>query len=347
MSGVLPPESIGRHLLGRFEDWGWFGVDLFLVLSAYLITSLLLLEHTARGAISLRRFYARRLLRIWPLYYLVATIGFFVFPALQFEAPPWLSPEHIALLEDHLVPYYTLFGNFSVGLHGYPTVVTLRHLWTVTLEEQFYIVWPLVLSVLLRWHRTAMIWGVLGGLLLPAFRRAEIYHFRPHFRDNQPAGPTVTSPHAEPARPPMVSTLKLIFLLTVFTIGYWIRIRPKLVRTTLVIFDRYYHDLLVDPRRYRFKHPLWLARILGRFIPTPDLWLVLDASAETLHSRKQEVPFLESARQRLAYADLGKRLANSHIVDASAPMEKVAGQCVSTILQHMAWRQQIRYRLLR
>jgi thymidylate kinase len=187
----------------------------------------------------------------------------------------------------------------------------------------------------------------LGDLLLPAFRRAEIYHFRPHFRDNQPAGPTVTSPHAEPARPPMVSTLKLIFLLTVFTIGYWIRIRPKLVRTTLVIFDRYYHDLLVDPRRYRFKHPLWLARILGRFIPTPDLWLVLDASAETLHSRKQEVPFLESARQRLAYADLGKRLANSHIVDASAPMEKVAGQCVSTILQHMAWRQQIRYRLLR
>jgi peptidoglycan/LPS O-acetylase OafA/YrhL len=67
---------------------------------------------------------------------------------------------------DHLIGYYTLFGNYTSGAHGYPTVPTLQHLWTVTLEEQFYIVWPIVLILLLRAKYKAFPWAMLGILLV-------------------------------------------------------------------------------------------------------------------------------------------------------------------------------------
>ena len=59
--------------------------------------------------------------------------------------------------------------------------------------------------------------------------------------------------------------------------------------------------MLVDPRRYRYGGAMWLARWVGKIIPKPDLWILLDAPAEVLQKRKQEVPPEETARQRRAY----------------------------------------------
>jgi peptidoglycan/LPS O-acetylase OafA/YrhL len=146
------------------EGFGWFGVDLFLVLSAFLITSLLLIEHDRHGNISLRGFYMRRILRIWPLYYLMCGIGFFLLPWLAYAAAPLSSPEHAYLMKVYFIPYVTLFGNFASGVHAYPPVATLAHLWTVTLEEQFYIGWPLILSLTLR-TRKFVLWILLSVLL--------------------------------------------------------------------------------------------------------------------------------------------------------------------------------------
>jgi peptidoglycan/LPS O-acetylase OafA/YrhL len=165
MSVLFPAQSAGRVGLTFLQDWGWCGVDLFLVLSAYLITSLLLIEHEKYHAISLRGFYLRRILRIWPLYYLMATIGFFLMPWLGLFAEPLNSASHAKLMKDHFLAYYTLFGNYSSGAHGYPPVWTLAHLWTVTLEEQFYIVWPLILSLMLRLRRAAL-WALIPALLV-------------------------------------------------------------------------------------------------------------------------------------------------------------------------------------
>jgi peptidoglycan/LPS O-acetylase OafA/YrhL len=165
MSVLFPVRSAGRASLTFLQNWGWCGVDLFLVLSAYLITSLLLIEHEKYRAISLRGFYLRRILRIWPLYYLMASIGFFLMPWLGMFADPLNSASHAKLMKDHFLAYYTLFGNYSCGAHSYPSVWTLAHLWTVTLEEQFYIVWPLILSLMLRLRRAAL-WGLIAALLV-------------------------------------------------------------------------------------------------------------------------------------------------------------------------------------
>ena len=79
---VLPGRS-ARTAAGAFRENGGYGVQLFFILSGYLIATLLLREEARYGRIALRAFWIRRILRIWPLYYLIVVIGFFVIPALQ------------------------------------------------------------------------------------------------------------------------------------------------------------------------------------------------------------------------------------------------------------------------
>ena len=87
--------------IGAVAAWqaGRFGVDLFFTLSAFLITSLLLAEHERRGRIDVGQFYVRRILRIWPLYYLMILVGFVLLPAASTYAEPWGSPGHAQLMQ--------------------------------------------------------------------------------------------------------------------------------------------------------------------------------------------------------------------------------------------------------
>ncbi len=158
-----PRSPLTPYIL-RLQQFGWCGVDLFLVLSAFLITTLLLLEYDRHKDISVRGFYLRRMLRIWPLYYLMTAASFYLFPLLEFYAPPWASVHHVGMIKEYALPYFTLFGNYAAGAKGYPPVMTLAVLWTVTLEEQFYLVWPLLFWALLRVRR-GFWWITLGALL--------------------------------------------------------------------------------------------------------------------------------------------------------------------------------------
>ena len=122
---------------------GWIGVDLFFVLSGFLITGVLLddRERTAPMSAKLGRFYWRRTLRIMPLYYVACAILFFVVPALPyFRAQP-----EIAMLPQS-EPWYWLYGvNLLSVIHGGAwTPFNTGHFWSLAVEEQFYLVWPLV-----------------------------------------------------------------------------------------------------------------------------------------------------------------------------------------------------------
>jgi len=135
--------------LQTIARFGWAGVDVFLTLSGFLITVLLLRELDATRRVDVVRFYARRVLRIWPLYYLALGLGFFAVPILLGQVG---TPAYKALLLEHLFPFATLFGNFSsatmlpsLDALG-PTSIILGPLWTIALEEQFYLIFPLVIS---------------------------------------------------------------------------------------------------------------------------------------------------------------------------------------------------------
>jgi peptidoglycan/LPS O-acetylase OafA/YrhL len=118
---------------------GWVGVDLFFVLSGFLITTVLLTEHLTTGAISLSRFYARRVLRLLPA---VAVLIPVCICAALFLQPSLLPGTlHEALASS---AYVSNWLNPS-DPHG-----LLAHMWSLALEEQFYLIWPLLLCTGLR-----------------------------------------------------------------------------------------------------------------------------------------------------------------------------------------------------
>ena len=154
---------------------------------------------------------------------------------------------------------------------------------------------------------------------------AAIFHWRPQFRRNGGPAIVVAEPHGKPMRSIAASLLKLPYLWWKFSFGYLIKVRPLLRSGTIVIFDRYFHDLLVDPTRYRYSAPKFLAKWVAACIPQPDLWIVLDAPLEVLRQRKQEVTSDETARQREAYLALAAVLESAIVVDSSGSAAHVAG----------------------
>ena len=127
------------YLDQRIHNWGWIGVDLFFVLSAFLITSLLLQERQLHsGAVDLRKFMMRRVLRIWPLYFLYLLLV----AGLSLALPAAYTG---AYLGDHrawqqLLAFALFVGNFAVIGQGV-VLHLLNPMWSLCIEEQFYIVW--------------------------------------------------------------------------------------------------------------------------------------------------------------------------------------------------------------
>jgi peptidoglycan/LPS O-acetylase OafA/YrhL len=139
-------------LWGAVAKSGAAGVDLFFALSAFLITSILLRELEETGSISLRRFYLRRILRIWPLYFLLIALGVVLAHTMVNQSLPW-----------YYVAGYLLFvGNWVHAVFGRPESVC-SPLWTVSIEEQFYLIWPLLMKILRR--RGMIVAGIVTFLL--------------------------------------------------------------------------------------------------------------------------------------------------------------------------------------
>jgi thymidylate kinase len=143
--------------------------------------------------------------------------------------------------------------------------------------------------------------------------------------------------HAERPYSLIVSILKLFVKAFGWLANYWIKIAALRKKGSLVIVDRFYfYDLAIDPLRYRYNGPLWLVDTVTRFMPKPDLYILLDASAEVLVARKSEIPVEEVARQRQANIVLVKNLPNEYLVDASQPLEKVAEDPWQIIVSHIS-----------
>lgn len=137
----------------HFATNGALGINLLHVMSGFLITILLLQEEKALGKFSVLKYYLRRTLRIWPLYLLMITVSFFVIPPVMHglghdyheTANPWA--------------YYLFWGNFYILKYGFPYSPIIGVLWSVSVEEQFYIGWPWLIRLFRknRWVLFALI----------------------------------------------------------------------------------------------------------------------------------------------------------------------------------------------
>jgi peptidoglycan/LPS O-acetylase OafA/YrhL len=141
------------HLLPGALGKGAVGVDLFFALSGFLITTLLLRERRATGAVKLGAFYARRSLRIFPLYYVV--LGFYVLRALQTQAGSEVARHFL-----HGLPFHATYtANWFLD-YGVPHPVMFAFSWSLCVEEQFYWIWPGLVALL---PNRALLATMMGG----------------------------------------------------------------------------------------------------------------------------------------------------------------------------------------
>ena len=130
------------HCFGTvsFFRFGWMGVDLFFVLSGYLITDLLL--HSRGNKHFFRNFYVRRALRIFPLYYLTIFV-FFNLGSLTFSNQETGSA--FGYYAHHSMWFWTFTQNWLFSMDGPPPMPYLSHFWSLAVEEQFYLLWPFLI----------------------------------------------------------------------------------------------------------------------------------------------------------------------------------------------------------
>ena len=131
-----PADSLALKLLRVAFDGGWTGVTLFFVLSGFLITGILL--DTKESPHYFRSFYIRRVLRIFPLYYLTLAVAFVVLPHIV-DLGEWG-----ACARQVQIWYWTYLINWA----GRDAVLGFQHFWSLAIEEQFYLVWPFVILAL-------------------------------------------------------------------------------------------------------------------------------------------------------------------------------------------------------
>lgn len=140
---------------------GEIGVNFFFVLSGFLITYLLIQEKKLTGKIHVGNFYVRRILRIWPLFYVCILFGLVLYPLKKFiggdvfeVAHPWT--------------YFVFLNNFDFMKNGAPAIISV--LWSVAIEEQFYLFWPLLLSLTpIKYYRPLLFTIIIGSFIFRCF----------------------------------------------------------------------------------------------------------------------------------------------------------------------------------
>ncbi len=145
---------------------GKLGVMLFFVISGFLITFLLLEEQQKTGRISVWRFYMRRILRIWPLYFLMVILSFFVVPHMSLFTVPGFEK---AIMQRHLYLKLAFFLFFSPNIISVISHVPFYSgiMWSIGTEEQFYLMWPHILKT--KFNKYVIVLSVLSFYLLVKF----------------------------------------------------------------------------------------------------------------------------------------------------------------------------------
>jgi len=165
------------------------------------------------------------------------------------------------------------------------------------------------------------------------YNKIEYFHLKPIVKKSSSESVVVDDPHEKPVYSVLKSYMKLLFFIYQYNKGWMKNIKPLSSENTLVIFDRYYDDLLVDYRRYRYGGSMALAKFARKFIPKPELYFILVTDAEIIYKRKQEVEFSELERQIKGYSDLADN-KRYFLIDVNRTPVEIVEEIVSIMKEY-------------
>lgn len=174
--------------------------------------------------------------------------------------------------------------------------------------------------------------AALEASLAPLFSRTEVKGFAPTLRQILKRRPSSTAtPHALKPRSLPTSLLRAGWW-SVFALASHVTLRAEKTRSMLVLNDRHFIDILVDPVRYRYGGPRWVLKAVAKLMPRPDAIILLHGPAEILQARKKELTVEETARQCRDYLALVSALPNAHVIDATQPFAAVVSEATGIVL---------------
>jgi thymidylate kinase len=168
------------------------------------------------------------------------------------------------------------------------------------------------------------------------FHRIDYFHLKPRLMRSNGDGKPVEDPHSKPVYKGILSYLKLFHFMMDYWPGFLVNVLPLKIKNSLVILDRYYDDIYIDPKRFRYGGSKSFAKLMKFFIPKPDISFVLTASPEVIFARKQEVSFEELNRQIGEYQQI--RGANIVHIDVNDSIESISLKVKKSILEKLSER---------
>ena len=163
LRAVAVAAVVTYHIGASWLPGGFLGVDVFLVISGYLITSLLLAERRATGTIDLVRFWIRRARRLLPALFVMMAVVLAYMVIFHHGEVARLRGATLASL-GYVANWYFVFADQPYfDQFGRPSV--FLHLWSLAVEEQFYLLWPPIMAAGIAWFgRRRLLVGVLAGI---------------------------------------------------------------------------------------------------------------------------------------------------------------------------------------
>ena len=180
-----------------------------------------------------------------------------------------------------------------------------------------------------------------------AFRRTWRFHWRPSLLpklrgSSEETGLADTTPPEVSKYGGAISLIRFFYYWLDFVIGYWLIIYPRKAQTTLVVGERYFPDVLVHPERYGFSVSNWLIRLASKWVPSPDLLILLKDEPAVIHARKSELSPAKIASQIAAYEQELPHWGKSAIIETEGGVESVRTRVSDLILKECALRTQYR-----
>ena len=182
---IITHVELMKYKLGYANIWkntlvhnlGVIGVSFFFVLSGFLITYLMLTEQRQFIFFSVKKFYIRRILRIWPLYFLIFTLGFFILP--NFTYVPFFSEQLSNNFFGNTAFYILILPNIALSM--FFAVPLIGQSWSIGVEEQFYLIWPILFRLFKKFNYKLLLSFLFFWVLIKLFVLITVKYYDLHW----------------------------------------------------------------------------------------------------------------------------------------------------------------------